>query len=220
MKSAMVPVSNMDNLCLHGVVKSHLVCVGSRHKHVIYKLWQKCQHTTRKIRLENTVAKSPFPSRALDPKDARCHCCKCTCNHTQRSKWQGTGLFAQQTANKNLQPTASHAYAPGNRTSSSEARDHSSLTLYLYSLNQRHQTQPDFRHRVYQIKNVPYFKFGGYCVAIEHCQRVKYKDRKEKSLAMFICYFQFQGNHEGTEEKSQKKRKSAVMWTTLPKKSG
>lgn len=28
---------------------------------------------------------------------------------------------------------------------------------------------------------------------------------------MFMCYFQFQGNHESTEEKSQeKKRKSAV----------
>lgn len=27
---------------------------------------------------------------------------------------------------------------------------------------------------------------------------------------MFMCYFQFQGNHKGKEEKSQKKRKSAV----------
>lgn len=56
---------------------------------------------------------------------------------------------------------------------------HTSTALPV-TLNQRHQTQPDFRHRVYQIRSVPYFKFGGYYVAIDHCQRVKYKDRKRK----------------------------------------
>lgn len=32
------------------------------------------------------------------------------------------------------------------------------------------------------------------------------RTEKEKSLAMFMCYFQFQGNNESTEEKSQKKK--------------
>lgn len=37
------------------------------------------------------------------------------------------------------------------------------------------------------------------------------RTEKEKSLAMFMCYFQFQGNNESTEEKSQKKKQKSVV---------
>lgn len=90
---------------------------------------------------------------------------------------------------------------PPGKLEITEASLHTSTALPV-TLNQSHQAQLDFRHRIYQIRNVSYFKFGGYYVAIDHCQRVKYKDRKRKVTGYVHVLFSVSGNNESTEEKS------------------
>lgn len=155
----------MDNFCLHSIMKSHLECVWSRHKHLIYKIQQKGQHIICKIRLQNTVA-SISPSF----QSSRCKVPLLSAPVIIHKDTNGKGLvylsIKEPTKTCGLPPTMCvilEAEPTPVKPELTAASIHTSIASLL-TLNQRHQTQPDFWSRNYQRRNASYFKSGGYFI--------------------------------------------------------